>query len=224
LLELAPLNDQVYQVLRQRILQGELRAGARVDPQEISHDLGVSITPVKDALMRLSAEGFVEIKPRRGTSVKSLDRREIEEAFDIRLMMELYAVDRALEQATDTDTRYLTDLIANLETLTSGDEYTDYNAYVSGDRDLHSYLVRLAGNQRLSDLYDSINLYTRLIRAYSAAEGHVHGAAGSNAEHRAMVDAFAGRSAPDLKAALAQHLNNRLDYLRAFMGRHQADW
>ncbi|MHB0879020.1 MAG: GntR family transcriptional regulator, partial [Anaerolineae bacterium] len=54
LLELAPLNDQVYQVLRQRILAGELRAGARVDPQEISRDLGVSITPVKDALMRLS--------------------------------------------------------------------------------------------------------------------------------------------------------------------------
>ncbi|MHB0878332.1 MAG: GntR family transcriptional regulator, partial [Anaerolineae bacterium] len=219
-----PLNDQVYQVLRQRILAGELRAGARVDPQEISRDLGVSITPVKDALMRLSAEGFVEIKPRRGTSVKSLDRREIEEAFDIRSMMELYAVDQALQRATDDDTRHVSEIVADLLTLTSGDTYTDYNAYVAGDRELHSYLVRLAGNQRLSDLYDSINLYTRLIRAYSASEGPVHGASGSNEEHRAIVDAFARRSAPDLKAAMKAHLGNRLEYLSAFMEEHQPGW
>ena len=171
LLELAPLNGQVYQVLRDRVVRGELCAGCRLDVDRLAQELGVSVTPVKEALMRLSAEGLVDIRPRRGTFVRALDRREIEEAYDIRLMIELYTAEPALQRVTAADVAHMRRLADELTALTEGDAYLDYQAYVAKDKEMHAYLVALAGNRRLLEVYEGINLATRLVRAYAVADG-----------------------------------------------------
>ena len=107
MLDTSPLNERVYQLLLDRILSATLSPGQRVDSEELSRDLGVSRTPIKDALARLSAEGLIEIRPRRGTLVAKPTRRDAEELHEMRLMIETYVADGAIQAATATDDTHL---------------------------------------------------------------------------------------------------------------------
>ena len=115
MLDLSPLNERVYQLLLRRILSGEAAPGGRLDAEELSQTLGVSRTPVKDALTRLCAEGLVEITPRRGTRVTALTRRDIQELHDVRRMIELYAAHSAIKAASPQHQLRLREILHELE-------------------------------------------------------------------------------------------------------------
>ena len=101
-LELRSLQQQVHDRLLGRILRRELEPGERISPPEIAAALGVSITPVRDAVNQMAAEGLVTVTPRRGTVVSPVSIRDIEELYEIRLMVEPQAAEMAASRATET--------------------------------------------------------------------------------------------------------------------------
>src|SRR5512136_2843678 len=92
-LDRTDLTERTYAVLKDRILTRRMEPGARVSVPEVASALGVSRTPVNDALKRLANEGLVEIVPRRGTFVTGLTASDVSELFDIRLLIEAHAVE-----------------------------------------------------------------------------------------------------------------------------------
>lgn len=92
-LDYTDLTEQTYRILKDRILRNELLPGAQISVPEVALALGVSRTPVTDALKRLASDGLVDIFPRRGTFVSQLTARDVAEIFDIRLMIELSAAE-----------------------------------------------------------------------------------------------------------------------------------
>ena len=218
MLDLRSLSERVYEYLVERILTGVLVAGQRIDADDLSRVLGVSRTPIKDALGRLAAEGLVEISPRRGTSVSTVTLKDVEEIFDVRKMIMLFASDLALRNATSVDRQRLREMLVQLEAYVVGDDYTNYADFLRLDHELHSYIVDLAGNTRLSALYESTNIQMSMARfGYTHGPSMTSDAIAIHREHSAMVAAFERGSPEALKAAITNHMDSRVAwYRRAF--------
>ena len=96
-------SDSVYEALRSAILSRSFAPGQRLNVHELAAELGVSLTPVKDALTRLEAEALIEIRPRSGTFVTAMSPDDVAEAFEIRCALECLAAEKALARATAAD-------------------------------------------------------------------------------------------------------------------------
>lgn len=201
------LSEKVYAVLKEKILKRELKPGEKVLIDEIAHQLGVSRTPVKDAVNRLALEGLVEKAARRGTFVTSLTSRDVAELFDLRLLLELYAAEKILEKGRSE--LFLAEMgkcMANMERAINGDAYLHYEAFMSWDRDLHLALIRLADNNRLLQIYQGLNIHIQIARAHYLYS--VEGALQAQQEHEAIYEAFNNGSWEQVKKALSTHINN----------------
>ncbi|MBV9358717.1 MAG: GntR family transcriptional regulator [Chloroflexi bacterium] len=205
----ASLTQTIYQLLRDRIGSHDYTPGERVRLDRLARELGVSRTPVREALNQLAAEGLIEIRPRRGTFVARADRRTIEELCQLRLMIDTFVGDLLARRITSSQLRSLRALYDKLVLLVQGDRYDDYGAYLERDRAFHSAIVRLVGNRRLTALYEEVNLPLWLVRAQQHA-GTPHDASESLAEHRRILTALADRDPAAVVEAMGAHIRSSL--------------
>ena len=151
------LGSDVYRVLRDRILSQELKAGEKLSDLRLSSELGVSRTPIREALHQLAQDGVVIAEPNRGFFVATFTRRDLEEIFELRRVLELYAI-RQLGQQDHTEElnramfelEHVERLIRN---ATSADLRLEAgDAFLKTDRGFHSWLVSTVGNRRMSTI------------------------------------------------------------------------
>jgi DNA-binding GntR family transcriptional regulator len=206
-LDYADLTEQTYSVLMDRILRRQLEPGERISVEEVARGLGVSRTPVTDALKKLANDGLVEIIPRRGSFVTELNARDVGEFFDIRLMIELYAAECILQNGK------VHQLLENIKEPMTGmqqamveDDYGDYEAFIARDRDLHMALVNLTENQHLIRMYSGLNVHMRVARAHYL--NTVENARQVQREHEAIARAFQEGNRESVKQALRKHIGN----------------
>lgn len=138
---------RTHAAVRELILGGELTAGARLAEAELADRLGVSRTPVREALGRLAAEGLVELVPNRGARVATWSRRELEGVFELRALLEPQLTELAVPRATAADADDLDDL-AHRMTAAAADQ--DLDALVPLNRAFHDRLVALADHPALA--------------------------------------------------------------------------
>lgn len=200
--QIAPrtLADQVYHAIRDRILEGHLSSGEFIREQELNDLLGVSRTPIREALFRLASEGFVERLPHRGFRVAEAAFKGMMEIYPILSALELLAGELSLPQLDDSD-------IAQLEAINeemaraAGTE----SAHVIADlnnRFHHAFCAR-SGNQRLNDLLDELRLKAfRLDTWYFSSPERI---ARSITGHSEIVSAI---RSDDFESALAQIKEN----------------
>lgn len=146
-------------MLRDKILKHESEPGEKISVDEVAGALGVSRTPVVSAVQRLASEGLVEIVPQRGTFVTQLTTRDVAELFEICMMIEVYAAESILKAGKTG--QFLEDVrgsMAAMEQATVNGDYSDYEAFLTGDRDLHLALVKLTENQHLIQIYGNLSL------------------------------------------------------------------
>ncbi len=197
-------SDSVFEILRANILGRGFRPGDRLDVRALAEQLGVSATPVKDAVTRLAAEGLVEIRPRSGTFVAELTPDAVAETFEIRRALECLAAERVVSQLTP-------DLVARFEALIKA-----MDRPVSNERDraeheqknleLHALLVETSTNRRLAELYRSLNAHLTIARIHSRLRPQEKRLAQERREHRAILDALRARDATALVNALDRHI------------------
>src|SRR3954451_19915728 len=106
--------DAVYEALREGILGHLFKPGERLHVDELSEKLGVSLTPVRNAIQQLATEGLVEIRPRSGTFVASLSVQDVQETFEIRCALECLAGEKAVENISARELKRLRDLLRSL--------------------------------------------------------------------------------------------------------------
>lgn len=209
-LDRTDLTERTYAVLKERILTRRMAPGERISVPEVAGALGVSRTPVTDALKRLAGEGLVEIQARRGTFVTGLNAPDVADLFDIRLMIECHAADIILCQGkVEGFLHAVHQPMAMMRRAMVGGEYGDYESFVAGDRDMHLAMVQVAGNQRLLQIYSDLNVHIQVARTHYVDS--VENARQAYQEHEAIVDGFTAGDAEQVKGALRAHVTHVKD-------------
>lgn len=168
------LKEHVYLVILEKLRTGGLRAGARLSDDALAKEIGISRTPVREAISQLTSEGFVEYRPRRGSFVKVPDRRETAQLYEARLALEGFAAGKAAERATEDDLVRLEQLNVDLLAVVrqcrqSPSQVADeelVQRFLELDLNLHMEILRVAGN-------DKITAMVRECKILTAVFGHV---------------------------------------------------
>jgi DNA-binding GntR family transcriptional regulator len=138
------LTQTIYKLLRTRIANHDFAPGERLQLDVLAPRLGVSRTPVREALNQLAAEGWVEIRPRYGTFVVQVDQNTVAELYQLRLMIDTSVGKLLAGRLMPGQTRTLARLVDKLARLVDGDSYVDYGAYLEAHRAFHSPTGRTA--------------------------------------------------------------------------------
>ena len=157
------LVDQVYEYLLNKITEGEIKYGTTISIKEIAQVLGVSTMPVREAIKRLEFEQIVDIKPRSNCQVKIPTPKTIMEIYEIREILELYAIRRSISHP---DEKVLSRLRSITEDMQELEKVEDIRAKekraIELDRRFHTVLCSMAGNDYLNNIYKQLNLHLNM--------------------------------------------------------------
>jgi DNA-binding GntR family transcriptional regulator len=205
-IERTTMKDQVYHLLRFQILKQYLVPGERLNVDDIAKQLGVSHTPVKDALNRLSVEGLITIKSRSGTYVTELDPEDLLETYDVRLALEVAAAERLVHAIDEKGLHRLAELIGKVDV--SEDGPLSIEEHLSRNFDFHGLFVELSGNKKLYDVYTSLNASIQVSRIhYCTGSNWLNRLEQEREEHLDILNALRDRDEKALVEAIRAHLN-----------------
>ena len=151
--EYLPLRDVVFQTLRQAILRGELKPGERLMEIHLAQKLGVSRTPVREAIRKLELEGLVLMIPRKGAVVAEITISDLEDVLEVRMALEELAVKHACRQITPEQLSQLYILAEEFRQTLYGD---DVGACAQADMKFHEAIYAATGNGRLVQILNNL--------------------------------------------------------------------
>lgn len=147
------LVDQVYVAIKEQIVSGYLTPGMQLKMETLSAQLGVSNSPIREALRRLENERWVETIPYRGSFVRPLDATELAELYEIREFIELAALGKAMP---NPPAKQLTALRDARDKIVAALKQHDAAGYMKADSSFHQTIVNMAGNDRLSEMFATL--------------------------------------------------------------------
>lgn len=196
----SPLYEQVADLLRQRIFNRQLEPGDWIDELRIAEELGISRTPIREALKVLAAEGLITMKLRRGAYVTEMSERDVREAYRLLSLLESDAAAAVAPRLTDAELAELDELHAELESTMS-----DRNAFFAANERFHLHLLALEGNRWRQHIVMDLRRLMKLNRHHSLfREGRLEE---SLAEHRALMQALHQRDADAAAQLTRQHFD-----------------
>ena len=181
-----PLREVVCETLRDAIRKGVLKPGERLMEIQLAEELGVSRTPVREAIRKLELEGYVIMMPRRGTYVANLSIRDVNEVFEIRTSLDSLASGLAAERITDDELERLQRLLVIIGGYV---EANDMDKIVETDTEFHDLLYQASRNTRLVGII--FNLREQLTRFRTTSMSFPGRLKATLEEHRRIVEAIA---------------------------------
>lgn len=202
------LREQALEVVRQALVSGEIRPGDIYSAAALANRLGVSSSPVREAMLTLVHHGLLEPVRNRGYRVVAMSEQDLDEVYELRLLVEVPGTLKAAAQATDADLTRLSSLAEEIEDAAKDGDVT---RFLDADRRFHLDLLGLCGNRRLVDSVATLRDQTRLYGLEKLADSG------------RLVDS--AREHRDILAAMADHDTDRLDeIIRAHLRHVRADW
>jgi DNA-binding GntR family transcriptional regulator len=198
----ASLRDQVHSVLRSQIITGELEADCLYSVGEFALMLGVSATPVREALSTLEQHGLVRVIRNRGFIVPPLTDHDLDEIFELRTLLEVPAVERCVSQLSADDVAGCRDAVDRCLDCATRRELA---GFLDADQDFHLRLLRSAGNDRLVAIVERLRDQTRL---YGLRSLTTEDLVDSATEHGALLEAIERRDVDQVRALLTRHLEH----------------
>ena len=200
--ERVSLVERAYEKVRRRILDNEYQPAQQVLEHELAADLGMSRTPVREALVRLQNEGFVQLIPRHGMRVVPLSLADLRDMYEVLTALEMTAVERLVRSERTKWT--LAPLEQALDDMDKALDEGNVDTWVKADEHFHRTLIELSGNARLAAM--AFSVWEQGHRARMMTVRFRTSLQQSNQEHRALVDAI---RRGDLEDARAQHVEHR---------------
>jgi DNA-binding GntR family transcriptional regulator len=193
------LYERVAERLRERILEHTLAPGSWIDEQALTAELGISRTPLREALKVLAAEGLVTMKLRRGAYVTEVSETDLSEVFHLLSLLESDAAASVALQASDAQLAELATLHQRLEATVA-----DRDAFFGANERFHMRLLEIAGNRWRNQMVADLRRVMKLYRHHSLfKQGRLEA---SLKEHRRIMAALKARNAPLAQQLVQQHL------------------
>ncbi len=198
-----PLRELVFESLREAIINGKLAPGERLMEIQMAEEMGVSRTPVREAIRKLELEGLVVMIPRKGAYVAGLSLKDIADVFEIRGALEGLAAELASERITDTE---LEELERYLVKISEDSETGNVDKVVETDTDFHSLIYKASRNQWLSQIIGNLREQIQRFRTTSLSyPGRMKVAV---EEHRKIVEAISIRDGELARKLAQEHIEN----------------
>lgn len=200
------LTDRSYELLRDQIIDGRLAPDERLQIDRLSKDLGVSHTPIREALNRLASDRLVNLEPYKGFRVAALlDAASLRLLFEARRVIELGALRDSVERAVEQDRQTLQQLFDKLEGLASAPQL-DIVSFNEMDAAFHRLTVLASRNVYLLNAYDDLHIHVQIARCYRGRP--ITDSRQAQAEHRAILDAFLTGDRDALLEAASAHISS----------------
>ncbi|MGH2535396.1 MAG: GntR family transcriptional regulator [Thermomicrobiales bacterium] len=203
--EFPNLANALYDLMWKRLVNLEFPPGARLSDDALARELGVSRTPMREALYRLSQVGLVRVNARRGFFVATLSRRDVDELYDLRTALEVFAITRAAPLLTNEDLAIHRERQRVARRRVHSLSPADVEDFVTSDLLLHDMLVRCTGNERLQQALADVKgqLSIAHLRLAQTPEHNLC----AIEEHEHILDAIAARDPDAAAAAMEAHLH-----------------
>jgi len=202
--EFLPLRDVVFNTLRQAILTGELKPGERLMEIHLANRLGVSRTPIREAIRKLELEGLVTMIPRRGAEVAQITEKSMNDVLEVRRAMDALCVELACDRITEEE---LEELRKACEGFEQAVKTKDAKKIAQADVTLHDIIVQATGNKRLIQLVNNLSeqMYRyrfEYIKDFNQHEKLVE-------EHRIIYESIVNKDKETASTAAKLHIDNQ---------------
>ena len=215
--EYLPLRDVVFYTLRQAILRGELKPGERLLEIRLANKLGVSRTPVREAIRKLELEGLVKMVPRRGAEVAEITEKRVRDALEVRRALEELAVQLACERISNEE----------LEELKKAEEHfrqvlgkVDLVEVAAADEGFHDVIFKATDNERLIQLLNNLREQIYRYRLEYLKEESYHEILLQ--EHQQILERIRDRDKEKATEAIDRHIDNQVATIMAMLRKKEA--
>lgn len=207
------LGQEVVEVIKQAIRRGEFAQGERVVESKLARDLGLSLTPVREAVRELVGEGILTVSPNRGPSVRILGPDDAFELYTLRAQLEGLAIRLAIRDASREERLEIDAILLAMQAAVSDPAVTSLQ---DSSRRIHQGIVDLSGHARLQSFYDALSLQIamldRLVAPTSNKQHEVDW-------HRPLVEVLLGDDPDEAERVMRIHIRESWEaYIRAFAG------
>ena len=204
--EYLPLRDVVFNTLRQAILKGELKPGERLMEIQLANKLGVSRTPVREAIRKLELEGLVLMIPRKGAEVAEITRQDMEDVLEVRTALEELAVKDACDHITDAQLSELKK--ASNEFKKALLEGKDLVTCADADMHFHDVILSATNNRRLIQMLNNLSeqMYRYRVEYLKKEEAYPQ----LIAEHEELIDNISKRNKEEATRIMCEHIDNQV--------------
>ena len=202
--EFLPLRDVVFNTLRQAILTGELKPGERLMEIHLANRLGVSRTPIREAIRKLELEGLVTMIPRRGAEVAQITEKSLKDVLEVRRALDALSVELACDRISPEELKALAEACDAFETAT---KTKDPKKIAQAAVTLHDIIVRATNNSRLLQLVNNLSEQMYRYRFEYIKDGNTHGQLIS--EHRIIFESIRQKDKETAARTAKLHIDNQ---------------
>lgn len=202
--EYLPLRDVVFNTLRQAIISGEFAPGERLMEIALAERLGVSRTPVREAIRKLELEGLVVMIPRKGAEVAQITEKDLRDSLEVRCNLEELAVKLACERITEEGEEKLKMALANFKNAI---QEQNLQKIVDTDIAFHDVIFEVTQNQRLMQIASNLREQVYRYRVQYIKDSKLHPIL--EEEHRMIVDAIIEKDVVNAVKVMKKHIINQ---------------
>ena len=203
--EYLPLRDVVFNTLRQAILRGELKPGERLMEIQLANKLGVSRTPIREALRKLELEGLVNMVPRKGAEVADITEKSLLDVLEVRKALEELSVQLACEKITEEEIEELKRVAERFKDTLDDQDVTKI---AEADVAFHDVIYTATDNQKLILLLNNLReqMYRYRVEYLKKEEAYPQ----LIAEHEELIDNISKRNKEEATRIMCEHIDNQV--------------
>lgn len=203
--EYLPLRDVVFNTLRQAILRGELKPGERLMEIQLANKLGVSRTPIREALRKLELEGLVNMVPRKGAEVADITEKSLRDVLEVRKALEELSVQLACEKITEEEIEELKRVAERFKDTLDDQDVTKI---AEADVAFHDVIYTATDNQKLILLLNNLREQMYRYRVEYLKKGEAYPQL--IAEHEELIDNISKRNKEEATRIMCEHIDNQV--------------
>lgn len=204
------LDQKAYQTLKAMIVERQLLPGEKIAQEKLAEDLGISRTPLVNALKLLEQDKLVKSVPRRGFFVRHFNKREMISIFELREVLEGLAARRAAENIRNKEIEQLKGFFSQFN---GTGKIADVKAYAREDRLFHTFLIEIGAKEFLKSILETYNLISFSYQ-WDSSEGLIQSPDETLYDHRAVIDAISRRDAASAESHMRRHLGKSVAILK----------
>jgi DNA-binding GntR family transcriptional regulator len=215
------MGQRVYEEIKEAIINNTIKPGTMIQERILAEKLGVSRTPVREALRRLNSEGLIELIPGKGATVTKITIEDIREIMQVREPLECLAVKLAAERIQPQDIKYLEDMIANWDKEINCSDQINFQSLSTKDIAFHEYIVEIAGNKRLASILNMLRDQIRRITFLT--QDNKTRIETSFPQHLKILEALKQRDPVAAEENMRQHMQSIKEYYFEWFGFKEAN-